>query len=81
MLTLWTCQRSSLYGRLAGTAGVEPAFRPGWSRAAYPLADPYANENRPLGLPCGRFPVMAFRSYPGTFPMLRAGCEHGSLCP
>ena len=31
----------------AGTAGVEPAFRSGWSRVAYPLADPQVNENRP----------------------------------
>jgi len=29
----------------AGTAGVEPALWPGWSRPAYPLADPYVVVN------------------------------------
>jgi hypothetical protein len=42
----------------AGTAGVEPAFRPGWSRVAYPLADPQINENRP-GISLGRLPSSA----------------------
>lgn len=37
----------------AGIAGVEPAFRSGWSRVAYPLADPQINENRP-GISLGR---------------------------
>ena len=41
----------------AGTAGAEPAFCPGWSRAGYALADPYVNENRPLrGLPLRAVP-------------------------
>ncbi len=34
MLTLWTCQETGLHKRPAWTAGVEPAFRPVWSRAA-----------------------------------------------
>jgi hypothetical protein len=37
VLTLWTYQKSSTFTLRwcsAGTAGVEPAFRPGWSRAA-----------------------------------------------
>jgi hypothetical protein len=34
MLTLWRCQKACPYKGQAGTAGVEPAFRPGWSRAA-----------------------------------------------
>ena len=43
VLTLLMCQQASTFTRRwcsAGTAGVEPAFRSGWSRAAYPLADP-----------------------------------------
>ena len=43
VLTLWTCQQASTFTLgwcSAGTAGVEPAFRSGWSRVAYPLADP-----------------------------------------
>ena len=40
VLTLWTCQKPSLYERLAGTAGVEPAFFRFWGPAAYPLAHP-----------------------------------------
>jgi len=42
----------------AGTAGVEPAFRSGWGRVAYPLADPQINENRP-GISLGRLPSSA----------------------
>src|ERR1700722_8962964 len=56
VLTLLMCQQASTFTRrwcFAGIAGVEPAFRSGWSRAAYPLSDPYANENRPSGYPSG----------------------------
>ena len=54
VLTLWRCQQASTFTLgwcSAGTAGVEPAFRSGWSRAAYPVADPQVNENRPSGIP------------------------------
>ncbi len=37
---LWRCQEPSLCERLAGTAGVEPAFCRFWEPAAYPLANP-----------------------------------------
>jgi hypothetical protein len=43
VLTLLMCQQTSTFTLgwcSAGIAGVEPAFRSGWSRAAYPLADP-----------------------------------------
>ena len=43
VLTLWIFQQASTFTLgwcSAGTAGVEPAFRSGWSRAAYRLADP-----------------------------------------
>ena len=43
VLTLWICQQASTFTLgwcFAGTAGVEPAFRSGWGRVAYPLADP-----------------------------------------
>jgi len=43
VLTLWMCQQASTFTLgwcSAGTAGVEPAFRSGWGRVAYPLADP-----------------------------------------
>jgi hypothetical protein len=43
VLTLLMCQQTSTFTLgwcYAGIAGVEPAFRSGWSRAAYPLADP-----------------------------------------
>src|SRR5271163_3670089 len=48
VLTLLMCQQASTFTLgwcFAGTAGVEPAFRSGWSRVAYPLADPWVNEN------------------------------------
>ena len=54
VLTLWICQPASTFTLgwcSAGTAGVEPAFRSGWSRVAYPVADPQVNENRPSGIP------------------------------
>src|SRR5579864_79210 len=43
MLTLLTSQQASTFTLgwcSAGIAGVEPAFRSGWGRVAYPLADP-----------------------------------------
>lgn len=49
------CKHFTLGWCSAGTAGVEPAFRSGWSRAAQPLADPRVNENRP-GISLGRLP-------------------------
>lgn len=61
VLTLWTYQQASTFTLgwcSTGTAGVEPAFRSGWSRVAYPLADPQVNENRP-GIPLGRLPSPA----------------------
>lgn len=42
--------RSPRWWCCAGIAGVEPAFRPGWSRAAYPLADP-CKRKPPAGYP------------------------------
>jgi hypothetical protein len=53
VLTLWRCQKPSLYERLAGTAGVEPAFA-GFEDS---LAHPQVNENRPEGLSLGRLPA------------------------
>jgi hypothetical protein len=50
VLTLLTCQQASTFTLRwcsAGTAGVEPAFRSGWSRAAYPLADPQEMKTAP----------------------------------
>jgi hypothetical protein len=43
VLTLLMCQQASTFTHrwcFAGIAGVEPAFRSGWSRVAYPLAIP-----------------------------------------
>jgi hypothetical protein len=70
VLTLLTCQQASTFTLgwcFAGTAGVEPAFRSGWSRTAYPLADPQANENRP-GISLGRLPSRGFMASDGNRP-------------
>ena len=66
----------------AGTAGVEPAFRSGWSRVAYPLADPQINENRPGNIP-GAVAFFGLMPQVTTVLVLRASsrCEHGFIYP
>jgi hypothetical protein len=52
MLTLWRCQRPSLYGR---PAGVEPAFCRFWRLAGSSLG----KRKPPRGFPLGRLPASA----------------------
>ena len=83
VLTLCTCQKSSLHERLAGTAGVEPAFFRFWGPAAYPLAHPQVNENRPEGFPWGGRLQVPPGAYTATTPPIWAAssCEIGFIYP
>jgi hypothetical protein len=80
VLTLWTCQKPSLYERLAG---VEPEFCRSWGPAACPLAHPKVKRKPPRGLPWGGYLQLPLGAYTATTPPIRAAssCEIGFMCP
>ena len=89
VLTLWTCQKSSLYERLAGTAGVEPAFSGFGDRLPIRWLIPKKMKTAPRGFPWGGCRQVPLDAYTATPPPIRAapvfraapGCEIGLKYP
>jgi hypothetical protein len=89
VLTLWTCQKPSLYERLAGTAGVELAFSGFGDGLPIRWLIPKKMKTAPRGFPWGGCRQVPLEAYTATTPPIRAapgskaapGCEIGFMYP